>query len=80
MSTAERDEQMAFMEAQALSIDMQKLFAEKRIGVIAHAIALTLGTFAATSGEDPLFVISTVAEGAIAYSQETANPSPRVVS
>lgn len=76
MSTADRDEQMAFMEAQGLSIEMQQLFADRKIGVIAHAIALTLGTFAATSGEDPTYVIETVAAGALAYAHD--KPEPRV--
>ena len=78
MSTAERDEQMAFMEAQALAVEIQRLLTDKKIGVIAHALALTLGTFAATSGEEPAYVVRTVAEGAFVYMNDT--PIDRTVN
>jgi hypothetical protein len=60
-----KQQQMDFMEAQALAMDMIRLTAGRKIGVISHTYALMLSTFATTiEGVDPHDVIAKITDTA----------------
>ena len=67
MSDDTKQQHLDFMEAQRIAMLMNAAIAGVRIDIICTAYALSMGSFAATSGVPPVHIINNIAQRAMTH-------------
>lgn len=67
-----------FMEAQRIGLIMNSAISGAKIDVICMAYALSMGSFAALTGIDPVLVINNIAQRAMTQAYGMSNEPPSV--